>query len=163
MKSPMARCSRFVVRCSMINVRCPLFIVRRARTVLVPRTSPSRPRTEVLPSSRTTQQPFFLQTLQFFSRKDPRYRDIKLLLHYIGPKWQNVQEISFIKPGGKFLQKFEKMTFWLSWNCYDSNLNSSVKIGEKVQKYSKVHVIGHLEGLCHIYLDKQSNLKIYYW
>tara|TARA_B100001559_G_C16492814_1_gene619235 strand:+ start:1149 stop:2390 length:1242 start_codon:yes stop_codon:yes gene_type:complete len=28
----------------------------------------------------------------------------------------------------------------------------------KVQKYSNVHVIGHLEGLCHIYLDKESNL-----
>ena len=30
---------------------------------------------------------------------------------------------------------------------------------EKVQKFSKVHVIGHLEGLCHLYLDKNSNLK----
>ena len=30
---------------------------------------------------------------------------------------------------------------------------------EKVQKFSKVHVIGHLEGLCHIYLDKESNLN----
>ncbi len=29
----------------------------------------------------------------------------------------------------------------------------------KVQKYSNVHVIGHLEGLCHIYLDKDSNLN----
>ena len=29
----------------------------------------------------------------------------------------------------------------------------------KVQKYSNVHVIGHLEGLCHIYLDKESNLN----
>ncbi len=29
----------------------------------------------------------------------------------------------------------------------------------KVQKYSNIHVIGHLEGLCHIYLDKESNLK----
>ncbi len=28
----------------------------------------------------------------------------------------------------------------------------------KVQKYSNVHVIGHLEGICHIYLDKESNL-----
>ena len=28
----------------------------------------------------------------------------------------------------------------------------------KVQKYSNIHVIGHLEGLCHIYLDKESNL-----
>ena len=29
----------------------------------------------------------------------------------------------------------------------------------KVQKYSNVHVIGHLEGLCHIYLDKENNIK----
>ena len=29
---------------------------------------------------------------------------------------------------------------------------------EKVQRYSKIHVIGHLEGLCHIYLDNQSNI-----
>ena len=28
----------------------------------------------------------------------------------------------------------------------------------KVQKHSNIHVIGHLEGLCHIYLDKESNL-----
>ena len=31
---------------------------------------------------------------------------------------------------------------------------------EKVQKFSKIHVIGHLEGLCHIYLDKKSDFKI---
>jgi len=30
---------------------------------------------------------------------------------------------------------------------------------EKVQRFSKVHVIGHLEGLCHLYLDKSSHLK----
>ena len=30
----------------------------------------------------------------------------------------------------------------------------------KVQKYSKVQVIGHLEGLCHIYLEKSADLKI---
>ena len=30
----------------------------------------------------------------------------------------------------------------------------------KVQKFSNVHVIGHLEGLCHIYVDKTSNLKM---
>ena len=29
----------------------------------------------------------------------------------------------------------------------------------KVQKYSNIHVIGHLEGLCHIYLDKESSLN----
>ncbi len=29
----------------------------------------------------------------------------------------------------------------------------------KVQKYSNIHVIGHLEGLCHIYLDKEINLN----
>ena len=29
----------------------------------------------------------------------------------------------------------------------------------KVQKYSNVHVIGHLEGICHIYLDKDNNLN----
>ena len=31
---------------------------------------------------------------------------------------------------------------------------------EKVQKYSNVHVIGHLEGLCHIYIDKYSSLEM---
>ncbi len=31
---------------------------------------------------------------------------------------------------------------------------------EKVQKFSNIHVIGHLEGLCHIYVDKSSNLAI---
>ena len=30
----------------------------------------------------------------------------------------------------------------------------------KVQKFSNVHVIGHLEGLCHIYLDKSANIDI---
>ena len=30
----------------------------------------------------------------------------------------------------------------------------------KVQKLSNVHVIGHLEGLCHIYVDKDSNLNM---
>ena len=29
----------------------------------------------------------------------------------------------------------------------------------KVQKFSNVHVIGHLEGLCHIYVDKTANIK----
>ena len=31
---------------------------------------------------------------------------------------------------------------------------------KKVQEFSNVHVIGHLEGLCHIYLDKKSNLSM---
>ena len=31
---------------------------------------------------------------------------------------------------------------------------------EKVQKFSNVHVIGHLEGLCHIYLDQTANINI---
>ncbi len=30
----------------------------------------------------------------------------------------------------------------------------------KVQKLSNVHVIGHLEGLCHIYVDNNSNLNM---
>ena len=30
----------------------------------------------------------------------------------------------------------------------------------KVQKFSNVHVIGHLEGLCHIYLDKSANINL---
>ncbi len=30
----------------------------------------------------------------------------------------------------------------------------------KVQKFSNVHVIGHLEGLCHIYIDKDANLNM---
>ena len=30
----------------------------------------------------------------------------------------------------------------------------------KVQKFSSVHVIGHLEGLCHIYVDKSANLTM---
>ncbi len=29
----------------------------------------------------------------------------------------------------------------------------------KVQKFSNVHVIGHLEGLCHIFVDKTANLS----
>ncbi|MFL2890214.1 MAG: glutamate-5-semialdehyde dehydrogenase [Pelagibacteraceae bacterium] len=31
---------------------------------------------------------------------------------------------------------------------------------EKVQKFSRVHVIGHLEGLCHIYVNKNSNINM---
>jgi len=31
---------------------------------------------------------------------------------------------------------------------------------KKVQKLSKIHVIGHLEGLCHIYVDKDSSIKM---
>ena len=31
---------------------------------------------------------------------------------------------------------------------------------EKVQKLSKVNVIGHLEGLCHIYVDKNSDIEM---
>ena len=30
----------------------------------------------------------------------------------------------------------------------------------KVQKFSNVHVIGHLEGLCHIFVDKSADLKM---
>ncbi len=30
----------------------------------------------------------------------------------------------------------------------------------KVQKFSNIHVIGHLEGLCHIYLDKSANIDM---
>ena len=29
----------------------------------------------------------------------------------------------------------------------------------KVQKFSNVHVIGHLEGICHIYVDKTANIN----
>ena len=31
---------------------------------------------------------------------------------------------------------------------------------EKVQKFSNVNVIGHLEGLCHIFVDKAANLNM---
>ena len=31
---------------------------------------------------------------------------------------------------------------------------------KKVQQFSKIHVIGHLEGLCHIYVDKDANKKM---
>jgi len=30
----------------------------------------------------------------------------------------------------------------------------------KVQKFSNIHVIGHLEGLCHIFLDKSAELQM---
>ena len=30
----------------------------------------------------------------------------------------------------------------------------------KVQKFTNIHVIGHLEGLCHIYLDKTANIDM---
>jgi len=30
----------------------------------------------------------------------------------------------------------------------------------KVQKFSNIHVIGHLEGLCHIFVDKSANLNM---
>jgi len=30
----------------------------------------------------------------------------------------------------------------------------------KVQKYSNIHVIGHLEGLCHIFVDKSADLSM---
>ena len=31
---------------------------------------------------------------------------------------------------------------------------------QKVQNISNVHVIGHLEGLCHVYVDKTANIKM---
>ncbi len=31
---------------------------------------------------------------------------------------------------------------------------------DKVQKFSNIHVIGHLEGLCHIYVDKSANINM---
>jgi len=31
---------------------------------------------------------------------------------------------------------------------------------KKVQQRSRIHVIGHLEGLCHIYVDKDANTKM---
>ena len=31
---------------------------------------------------------------------------------------------------------------------------------KKIQQLSKIHVIGHLEGLCHIYVDKNANIKM---
>jgi glutamate-5-semialdehyde dehydrogenase len=31
---------------------------------------------------------------------------------------------------------------------------------KKVQELSRIHVIGHLEGLCHIYVDKDANTKM---
>jgi len=31
---------------------------------------------------------------------------------------------------------------------------------EKVQKFSNVHVIGHLEGICHIFVDKSADIKM---
>ena len=31
---------------------------------------------------------------------------------------------------------------------------------KKVQKFSNIHVIGHLEGLCHIYLNRSSNVSM---
>ncbi|MDC0938159.1 glutamate-5-semialdehyde dehydrogenase [Pelagibacteraceae bacterium] len=31
---------------------------------------------------------------------------------------------------------------------------------DKVQKFSNIHVIGHLEGLCHIFVDKSANLTM---
>ena len=34
------------------------------------------------------------------------------------------------------------------------------RLVKKVQKFSNIHVIGHLEGLCHIYLDKSANLAM---
>ena len=34
------------------------------------------------------------------------------------------------------------------------------RIGGQSMKFSNVHVIGHLEGLCHIYVDKSANLKM---
>ena len=30
----------------------------------------------------------------------------------------------------------------------------------KVQKFSNIHVIGHLEGLCHIFIDRSANIKM---
>ena len=30
----------------------------------------------------------------------------------------------------------------------------------KVQKFSNIHVIGHLEGICHIYVDKSADLEM---
>ena len=31
---------------------------------------------------------------------------------------------------------------------------------DKVQKFSNIHVIGHLEGLCHIFIDKSANINM---
>ena len=34
------------------------------------------------------------------------------------------------------------------------------KISKKVKKLSNVNVIGHLEGNCHVYVDKDADLKM---
>ena len=62
---------------------------------------------------------------------------------------------------------------FIDWNPNDfSNIkeaigNSDVVINligilyeNRKQKFSKIHVIGHLEGMCHIFIDKSAHLKM---
>ena len=46
-------------------------------------------------------------------------------------------------------------------NCIDVIIPRGGKnLVKKVQDFSKVPIIGHLEGLCHTYIDKDAGLKM---
>jgi glutamate-5-semialdehyde dehydrogenase len=65
----------------------------------------------------------------------------------------------------QFIEKKDRKIVNLILSKMDKYIDLIVPRGGKglvatVQKYSNVHVIGHLEGLCHLYIDKSANKEM---